>query len=217
MVKNIINVATFLVTVGILLLSGCLQPLEYPPKFKKGALPDTISIYKNGYRTFYLDSLIADKDDASAVLRWTISPGPLLEVRVKKDTSKGSLVEIAPERNQTGMSSVTFTVVDPGGLSASKTCAVLIKETDFKWQLGDTTIATQGRIARAKSGIVDYFASDYLQWNVYVDTHFLIDSSKTNSVILKAKNNAGKTGVYFRLTDTLNHIDFHQSILVIIQ
>ncbi len=217
MVKYILVVATIFITGSVLLLSGCLEPLEYPPKFKKGALPDTFSIYKNGYRTFYLDSLVTDKDDDNAVLRWAISTGTLLTARVKKDSLKGSLVEIEPERNQTGMSSVTFTVVDPGGLSASKTCSVHIKETNFDLKLRDTTIARNGRIASAKTKIIDYFAPNCLQWNVYVDTHFLIDSSKTDSVILKAKNNAGKTGVYFHLTDTLNHIEFHQSRLVIIQ
>lgn len=221
MVKYIVILSIAATTVCLWVLPGCLQKLEYPPKFKKDALPDTtpIKIFKNGYRTFCLDSLIEDKDNQVSNLRWSISAGPLLIIRLKNDSSLGRLAELEPVRNQTGNTFVTFTVANPGGLSASKTCAVSIDEPDFTWLIDTINIKKGNSITLRKDGLVKYPSGfNNLQWHtVYVDSLYLTayplttSPKRIDSVKLVAKNRAGTTGVYFQLTDTVNHIEFHQS------
>ncbi len=215
MVKNFLT-TTLLVAIvgGILITGGCLRKLAFPPKFNS-KLPDTIQVYQNGYRTFFLDSLVNDQDDSIAHLKWTVVPGPLLTVIVKENEH---LVDIKPERNRTGVSWVSFTVVDPGGLSANKTCTVNIDTVVFRWLISDTSANKGATVVLYKNRLVNYTTPpngfSYLKWLVYNDTNYLSCSMTIDAVILTAKQRDGTTGVYFYLNDTVNHIEFNQSILV---
>lgn len=221
MVRNITNFLITVITAGFLILSFCRRGLEYPPVFKKpgekGALPDSIQIFQNGYRTFNLDSCITDEDDGVCRIQWSVVTGPLLTVKMKRDTIVGQYAEIAPLRNQIGKSWVTFTATDPGGLSASKTCFVSIETTDFKW-LKDTLYIGKDSTRRLPKGtLISYSYSNSCKWLIHTDTLLKKGEEKADTVILTAGSNPGTTAVYFQITDTVNHVPFHRSSLVYIK
>jgi hypothetical protein len=183
-----------------------------------GVLPDSgaVHVSKNGYRAFNLDAIVADEDDADSTISWSLSPGPELVVNLHGDTAR-----IGPVPNQVCTSYVVFTATDPGGLSTSRTCPISV----FEFLLPLDSI-----VMDSNSVIDTVLDCDYrpdlkagLIWDkpVYDSTWLsecsLVDSSGAKVLRLKASDSVGTTGIYLRISDPVNNVDFHHSILVTIK
>ena len=156
-------------------------------------------------------------------MRWSISSGPLLTIRLIHSTA-GDSVKIEPLRNQIGTDWVDFIVTDPSGLSASKTCQVHIIDPDtfFIFNIRDTQIGLNDTIKYVKHNCIEYSLisnKDSLRWTVNTDNRFLRCDTTTNrsNIYLIAKDTTITTGVYFEIYDPENHVQFNRSILVEIQ
>jgi len=217
MVKNITYLLICSTVVGVVFFTSCKEKINVPPTFDLTGewLPDTI--YKNGYRIYYLDSIIEDKDDNDSTIVWSVSSGPLLTIRLI-DSTAGNFVKIEPMRNQTGNDWVDFTATDPMGARASKTCQVYVIEPDFIFNINDTQIGRNDTIIYIKNNRIEYHLvnKNLLQWTVNTDTRFLRCDTTTNqsNIYLFAEDTVITTGALFEIYDPENHVYFNRSILV---
>lgn len=215
----------------LLVFCACRQKPNFPPRLNTGSVSDTaqvirvlpdegaVAICKNGYRVFDLDSIVADEDDPDSTIAWSLAPGPSLEVRLV-----GSRVEVVPLPNWAGEDHVVFTATDPGGLSASRTCPVLVfDEFVVESPLDTFTVARSSTRhlpvrVRYRTGL-----QPGLRWSVNVSSSTLLPVCRLNAPIapdtltLTAGGQSGTAGVYFTVRDTVNHATFHYSSLVTVR
>jgi len=217
-----------LLAAGLLVTCACRSDLSFPPRLETGAVSDTtrligvlpdsgvVHISKNGYRAFNLDAIVADEDDADSTITWSLSPGPSLEVMLHGDTAR-----IGPVPNQVCTSYVVFTATDPGGLSASRTCPVTVFE--FMIHL-DSMVVNSNSVSGAaldcdyrpdlKSGLIwEKPVCD----SAWLPECSLEDSSGVKVLRLRASDSVGTTGIYLKISDPINNVDFHHSIQVTIK
>ena len=228
MVRRVLTSLAGLLAAGLLVGGACRSDLNFPPRLVTGpvsdtaqligALPDSgaVHISKNGYRAFDLDAIVADEDDADSTISWSLSPGPALEVSLHGDTAR-----IGPVPNQVCTSYVVFTATDPGGLSTSRTCPVSVFE--FRLHLDsmlmdsnsvvDTVLGCDYR-PDLKSGLIwDKPVCD----SAWLPECSLVDSSGAKVLRLRAGDSVGITGIYLKISDPVNNVDFHHSIQVTIK
>jgi hypothetical protein len=213
---------------GLLVICACRSGLVFPPRLATGtvsdtarlikALPDSgaVHVSKNGYRAFNLDAIVADEDDADSTITWSLSPGPGFEVRLRGDTAR-----IGPVPNQVCTSYVVFTATDPGGLSTSRTCPVAVFE--FLIHLDSMAISSNS----VANTVLDCDYRPGLKNGLIWDTPVfdaawlpecsLVDSSGAKVLRLRASDSVGITGIYLRISDPVNNVDFHHSIQVTIE
>jgi|WetSurMetagenome_2_1015567.scaffolds.fasta_scaffold74275_2 hypothetical protein len=212
----------------LLVVFACRSNLNFPPRLATGAVSDTarlisvlpgsgaVHISKNGHRTFSLDAIVADEDDADSTITWSLSPGPGLEVMLSGDTAR-----IGPVPNQVCTSYVVFNATDPGGLSTSRTCPIAVFEFRIPLDsmvmdsssLVDTVLGCDYR-PDLKTGLVwDNPVSD----PAWLPECSLVDSSGVKVLRLRAGDSVGTTGIYLRISDPVNNVDFHHSIQVTIK
>jgi hypothetical protein len=213
---------------GLLVVCACRSDLSFPPRLVTGSISDTtrligalpgsgaVYISKNGYRAFSLDAIVADEDDADSTITWSLSPGPALEVKLHGDTAS-----IGPVPNQVCTSYVVFTATDPGGLSTSRTCPIAVFEF---------LIPLDSVVLDANSVIDTVLDCDYrpnlrggLVWSspvydsAWLPVCSLVDSSGAKVLRLKTSDSVGTTGIYLKISDPVNNVDFHHSIQVTIK
>ena len=135
MVRRVLISLAGLLVAGLLVICACRSDLNFPPRLVTGSVSDTaqvigvlpdsgvVHVSKNGYRSFNLDAIVADEDDADSTIEWSLSPGPALEVDLQGDTAR-----IGPVPNRVCTSYVVFTASDPGGLTISRTCPISVFE-----------------------------------------------------------------------------------------
>jgi hypothetical protein len=225
MVRRILPGLAGLLAAGLLFSGACRSSLNFPPRLVTGTVSDTarlikalpesgcVYIAKNGYRTFDLDAIVADEDDADSTIRWSLTPGPGLEVKLNADTA-----EVGPAPNQVVTSYVVFGATDPGGLSASRTCPVSISE--FRILVDSVAMGPDSTSNTVLD--CDYRTSlkHGLIWEkpVYDSTRLkqcsLSDSAGTKVLRLRTRDSVGITGVYLRVSDPVNNVGFHHSIRV---
>ena len=228
MVRRVLVSFAGLLFAVVLVVCACRSELNFPPRLVVapvsdtarviGALPYAGAVYisKNGYRAFDLDAIVTDEDDADSTISWSLSPGPDLEVRLQGDTAR-----IGPVPNRVCSSYVVFTATDPGGLSTSRTCPIVVFE--FLMLLDS--------IAAAPNSVADTFLEyDYrptlkngLVWDppvcdpAWLPECSLLDSSGAKVLRLKSSDSVGTTGVYLRISDPVNNVDFHRSVKVTVR
>jgi hypothetical protein len=214
--------------VFVLVSSACRSELDFPPRLAVapvsdtarliGALPYSGAVYisKNGFRAFDLDAIVTDENDADSTISWSLTPGPGLEVKLQGDTAR-----IGPVPNQVCSSYVVFSATDPGGLSTSRTCPIVIFEFLMALDsmvispnsLADTFLECDYRPA-LKNGLVwDQPVCD----PAWLPECSLVDSSGAKVLRLKTSDSVGTTGVYLRISDPVNNVDFHHSIQVTVR
>jgi hypothetical protein len=214
--------------VGLLVICACRSGLSFPPRLATGAVSDTtrlikalpdsgaVHISKNGYRAFNLDAIVADEDDADSTITWSLTPGPALEVRLYGDTAR-----IGPIPNQVCTSYVVFTATDPGGLSTSRTCPISVFE--FLIHLDSVVMGSNSTV----DTVLDFDYRPGLKNGLVWDTPVcdaawlpecsLVDSSGTMVLRLRTSDSVGSTGIYLKVSDPVNNVDFHHSIQVTIE
>jgi hypothetical protein len=213
---------------GLLVVCACRSDLSFPPRLVTGSVSDTtrligalpdsgaVHISKNGYRAFNLDAIVADEDDADSTITWSLSAGPAIEVKLHGDTAS-----IGPVPNQVCTSYVVFTATDPGGLSTSRTCPIAVFEFLIPLDsvvldhdsVVDTVLGCDYR-PDLKSGLVwDKPVCD----SAWLPECSLVDSSGAKVLRLKAGDSVGTTGIYLKISDPVNNVDFHHSIQVTIK
>jgi hypothetical protein len=227
MVRRVLTSLAGLLVANLLIICACRSNLNFPPRLETGSISDTtrligalpdsgaVHISKNGYRAFNLDAIVADEDDADSTITWSLSPGPTLEVKLHGDTAR-----IGPVPNQVCTSYVVFTATDPGGLSTSRTCPIAV----FEFQIHlDSMVVSPGSIA-GKVLDCDYRPDlkDGLIWDrpvcdsAWLPECSLVDSSGAKVLRLKTSDSVGITGIYLKISDPVNNVDFHHSIQVTI-
>jgi hypothetical protein len=228
MVRRVLTSFAGLLVADLLVICACRSNLNFPPRLATGSVSDTarligalpdsgdVHISKNGYREFDLDAIVADEDDADSTIKWSLSPGPGLEVRLHGDTAR-----IGPVPNQVCTSYVVFTATDPGGLSTSGTCPISVFE--FLIRLDSMVVGS--------SSVVDTVLDcDYrpdlkngLIWDtpVYESAWLpecsLVDSSGAKVLRLRSGDSVGITGIYLRISDPVNNVSFSHSLQVTIK
>ena len=210
---------------GLLVICACRSDLSFPPRLVTGSVSDTtrfigvlpdsggVHVSKNGYRAFNLNAIVADEDDADSTITWSLSPGPSLEVILHGDTAR-----IGPVPNQVCTSYVVFTATDPGGLSTSRTCPISVFEF---------SILLDSMVMNSSSVMDTVLDCDYrpdlkseLIWDTPVcDSAWLpecslVDSAGSKVLRLRTSDSVGITGIYLRISDPVNNVDFHRSIQV---
>jgi len=216
---------------GIIVVVTCRPATDFGPRIETGDVSDTtqvvralpssvaVQISKNGYREFDLDAIVTDEDDADSTIRWSLSPGSLLNV-----TLYGRLAELGPLPNQVGESYVILTATDPGGLSTSKTCPVSVFD-EFRTDYLPDTIAVSTNRDTTIALKCQYRASlrSKLNWgvvsydSVYLSQCSLSGSPDSGALTLAARTSAGTTGIQFTVHDPVNHVDFNHGILVMVR
>ena len=213
---------------GLLVICACRSGLDFPPRLATGAVSDTarlinalpdsgaVHISKNGYRAFNLEAIVADEDDADSTIMWSLTPGPALEVRLSGDTAR-----IGPIPNQVCTSYVVFTATDPGGLSTTRTCPISVFE--FLINLDSMVVGSSSVVdtvldcdyrSDLKSGLIwDKPVCD----SAWLPECSLVDSSGAKVLRLKTSDSVGITGIYLKISDPVNNVDFHHSIQVTIK
>ncbi len=228
MVRRVLTSLAGLLVADLLVICACRSDLNFPPRLVTGPVSDTtrfigllpdsgaVHISKNGYRAFDLDAIVADEDDADSTIAWSLLPGPALEVMLHGDTAR-----IGPVPNQVCTSYVVFTATDPGGLSTSRICPIAV----FEFLIHpDSMVVNSNSVSRAaldfdyrpnlKSGLV---------WNTpvcdsaWLPECWLADSSGTKVLRLRTSDSLGTTGIYLKISDPVNNVDFHHSIQVTIK
>jgi hypothetical protein len=228
MVRRVLASFAGLLVAGSLVICACRSGLSFPPRLVTGSVSDTtrligvlpdsgaVHISKNGYRAFNLDAIVADEDDADSTITWSLSPGPALEVSFHGDTAS-----IGPVPNQVCTSYVVFTATDPGGLSTSRTCPISV----FEFSIGLDSIVINSNAVAAAVLDCDYRPDlkNGLVWDkpvcdsAWLPECSLVDSSGTKVLRLKTSDSVGITGVYLKISDPVNNVDFHHSIQVTIK
>jgi hypothetical protein len=208
MVKNINYLLVCTIVFGLAFISGCKQKINVPPIFE--GLPDTIKICKNGYRTFNLGSIVKDLDDDDSTIVWSISSGPLLTIIRFPDS-----VNLKPLPNQIGNDWVNFTVTDPMGASASKTCQVYIIEPTCSLTINNIQIRhNESSAVYIPDSIIEYENKSRLVWTVSTDTTYLKSNTLPHRIRFYAKSTIIFTAVYFDIYDPDNHVYFSRSVPV---
>lgn len=213
---------------GLLVICACRSDLSFPPRLVTGSVSDTtrligvlpdsgtVHVSKNGCRAFNLDAIVADEDDVDSTISWSLSPGPGFEVKLNGDTAR-----IGPVPNQVCTSYVVFTATDPGGLSTSRTCQIAVFE--FLIHLDSMAVNANSLSAAAldcdyrpdlKSGLV---WSTPVCDSAWLPECSLADSSGTKVLRLRTSDSVGITGIYLKISDPVNNVDFHHSIQVTIE
>ena len=232
MVRRVLASLAGLLAVGLLVFCACGTKTDFPPRLETNAVPDTaqvivalppdsgvVQISKNGYRVFDLDAIVTDEDDADSTIRWSLSPGSLLNVNLN-----GSLAEIGPVPNQAGVSYVVFTATDPFGLSTSKTCSISVFD-EFKTDHLPDTIEVTGSREETVVLRCQYRPSltPKLTWgdvsfdHNYLQACYLSGSPGSGTLTIGAKGTPGTTGIYLTVRDSVNHVTFNHSIPVTIR
>jgi len=213
---------------GLLVICACRADLRFPPRLVTGSVSDTtrligvlpdsgpVLVSKNGYRAFNLDAIVADEDDVDSTISWSLSPGPGFEVRLHGDTAR-----IGPVPNQVCTSYVVFIAMDPGGLSTSRTCPVAVFE--FMIDLDSMAVNANSSLSAAldldyrpdlKSGLV---WSTPVCDSAWLPECSLADSAGTKMLRVRTSDSVGITGIYLKISDPANNVDFHHSIQVSIE
>jgi|GEM_PF-1415069 len=228
MVKRILPGLAGLLAAGLLLSGACRTGLNFPPRLATGtvsdtarlirALPESGAVYiaKNGYRAFDLDAIVVDEDDADSTIQWSFTAGPGLEVRLRGDTA-----EIGPTPNQVCTSYVVFTATDPGGLGASRTCPasisefrILVDSIAMGPDSASNTVLNCDYRTGLKHGLIwDKPVCD----STRLKQCSLVDTAGTKVLRLRTRDSVGITGVYLRVRDPVNNVDFHHSIQVTVR
>jgi hypothetical protein len=225
--RVLVSLAGLLVAI-VLVICACRSGLNFPPRLVVapvsdtarviGALPYAGAVYisKNGYRAFDLDAIVTDEDDVDSTISWSLSPGSDLEVRRQGDTAR-----IGPVPNRVCSSYVVFTATDPGGLSTSRTCPIVVFE--FLLPLDSVTMGPNSVL----SAVLEYDYRPTLKNGLIWDTPVcdsawlpecsLVDSSGAKVLRLKSSDSVGTTGVYLRVSDPVNNVDFHRSVKVTVR
>jgi hypothetical protein len=228
MVRSVLTSLVGLLGGALLVSFACRSDLSFPPRLVTGsvsdtaqvigALPDSGAVYicKNGYRVFNLDAIVADEDDADSTIEWSLSPGPALEASLHGDTAR-----IGPVPNQVCTSYVVFTATDPGGLSSSRTCPIAVFE--FMIRLDSVELASNS----AANTVLEYDyrpdLKDGLIWdNPVYDSAWLAECSLADSagakvLRLRTNDSVGTTGIYLKVSDPVNSVDFHHSVRVTVE
>ena len=222
MVRRVLTSLAGLLVAGLLVICACRSNLSFPPRLVTGsvldtaqligALPDSgaVHISKNGRRAFDLDAIVADEDDADSTITWSLSPGPALEVRLYGDTAR-----VGPVPNQVCTSYVVFTATDPGGLSTSRTCPIRIFE--FLIRLDSVVMDSNSVVDTVLDCDYRPDLKEGLIWDkpvcdsAWLPECSLADSSGAKVLRLKTSDSVGTTGIYLRVSDPVNNVDFHQA------
>jgi len=227
--RVLISLTAPLVT-GLMVLCACRAETGFPPRLETRDVSDTVQVIhalpssgavqisKNGYREFDLDAIVTDEDDADSTIRWSLSPGPLLNVNLN-----GSMAEVGPVPNQAGESYVVFTATDPGGLSASKTCPVSVFDS-FRVISPEVDSVSSGG-TKTDTLVYEYKSSlrALLVWGspsfdrAYLDTCYLGGTPDTELLTVEARTGSVTTSVQFTVLDPVNHADFTYSIPVVVK
>jgi hypothetical protein len=228
MVRRVLTSRAGLLVVYLLVICACRSDLNFPPRLATGPVSDTtrligvlpdsgaVHISKNGYRSFNLDAIVADEDDADSTIEWSLSPGPALEVSLHGDTAG-----IGPVPNQVCTSYVVFTATDPGGLSTSRTCPISVFE--FLIPLDSIVMDSSSVVDTVLDCDYRPDLKDGLVWDTPVfDSAWLpecslVDSSGAKVLRLKTSDSLGITGIYLKVSDPVNNVYFHHSIQVTIK
>jgi hypothetical protein len=228
MVRSVLTSLTGLLVAGLLVICACRSELNFPPRLVTGSvsdttrligvLPDSGTVYisKNGYRAFNLYAIVADEDDADSTISWSFSSGPGLEVSLHGDTAR-----IGPVPNQVCTSYVVFTATDPGGLSSSRTCPISVFE--FMIRLDSMVLDSNSVVDTILECDYRPDLKDGLIWDspvydsAWLPECSLADSSGAKVLRLKASDSVGTTGIYLRVSDPVNNVDFHHSIRVTVE
>lgn len=233
MVRRILAALTGLLAACLLVFCACRKSLDFPPRLGTGTVSDTaqvigvlpdsgaVEICKNGYRVFDLDAIVADDDDPDSTIRWSLSPGPSLDVRLR-----GNIADIGPAPNQVCASYVVFTATDPGGMSTSRTCLITVFDDAAEFSI-DSPAAVEVDTYQNKSVPLTYQyrgdPSAELKWNppsfddALLDTCWLDDLTGPTMLTLQALGDRGITGIYFKVRDSVNHVSFSRSIPVTVK
>jgi hypothetical protein len=228
MVRRVLTSLTGLLFACLLVIGACRSDLSFPPRLVTGAVSDTtqlvvalpdsgaVHISKNGYRAFNLDAIVTDEDDADSTISWSLTPGPSLEVKLNGDTAR-----IGPVPNQVCTSYVVFTATDPGGLSTSRTCPIAVFEFHIH---PDSVMVGPNSVADAvldcdyrpdlKSGLT--WAKPICD-SAWLPECSLVDSSGAKVLRVRTGDSVGITGIYLKISDPVNNVDFHHSIQVTIE
>ena len=213
----------------LLTLLVCRHTVEIQPAFNFGIVSDAdqvikvlpesgsgpVQVSKNGYRVFDLDSIVTDGDDSASTIRWSLTPGPSLNVWLNGDTAL-----IGPAANQVGESYAVFTATDPGGLSVSWTCPVAVFDS-FRINVPDININGVGpgdSATVAVDFVYKFSLKRELTWGApsydptYLDKCYLSGSPDSLRLTAHAKA-SGTTGIYLTVRDTVNHVTFSYSTL----
>jgi hypothetical protein len=225
MVRSVLTSLVGLLVVGLLVICACRSSLNFPPRLVTGPVSDTarligtlpdsgaVHVTKNGYRSFNLDAIVADEDDADSTIKWSLSPGPALEVSLHGDTAR-----IGPIPNQVCTSYVVFTATDPGGLSTTRTCPISVFE--FLIPLDSIVMGSNSVVHRVVDGDYRPDLKSGLIWDkpvcdsAWLPECSLVDSSGAKVLRLRASDSVGITGIYLKISDPVNNVDFHHSIQV---
>jgi hypothetical protein len=228
MVRRVLIPLAGLLVAGLLVICACRSDLNLPPRLVTGSVSDTAQVIgvlpdsgavhtsKNGYRSFNLDAIVADEDDADSTIAWSLSPGPALEVSLHGDTAR-----IGPVPNQVCSSYVVFTATDPGGLSTSRTCPISVFEFSIPLDsmvlgpnsVADTVLGCDYR-PDLKSGLIwDTPVYD----SAWLPECSLVDSSGAKVLRLRSGDSVGITGIYLRISDPVNNVSFNHSVQVTIK
>ena len=223
MIKYFTKFLIIFIIVCLFIPVGC-RKLDYRPTFKKGALPDTIFICKNGYQIIPLDSIIKDEDDPDSSLEWSITAGSLIIITLRHTISLGRVVELKPILNQIGNTIVTFTATDPLGYSASKTCIAKVESVHFELKLHTLILIQNQDTTFRKDTIIQYKYRNNIDWRSKLkwnppsyDTTVLTVGLYADSLTVKARDSVYSTGIYFTIEDTMNHVIYNRSTLVFVQ
>jgi hypothetical protein len=228
MVRRVLFSLAGLLVVVVLVVSACRSELNFPPRLVVAPVSDTalviaalpysgaVYVSKNGHRAFDLDAIVTDEDDADSAISWSLSPGPDLDAKLQGDTAS-----IGPVPNRVCSSYVVFTATDPGGLSTSRTCPIVVFE--FLLPLDSITMGPNS----VASTLLEY---DYrptlkngLIWDppafdsAWLPECSVVDSSGAKMLGLRTSDSVGTTGVYLRISDPVNNVDFHRSVKVTVR
>ena len=228
MVRSALTALTGLLVADLLVICACRSDLSFPPRLMTGSVSDTtrligvlpdsgaVHVSKNGYRAFNLDAVVADEDDADSTISWSLSSGPALEASLHGDTAR-----IGPVPNQVCTSYVVFTATDPGGLSTSRTCPISVFE--FLIPLDSVVLDSSSVMDTVLDCEYRPDLKDGLIWDnpvhdlAWLPECSLADSSGVKVLRLKTSDSVGTTGIYLRVSDPVNNVDFHHSIRVTVK
>jgi hypothetical protein len=133
----------------------------------------------------------------------------------------GDTARIGPVPNQVCTSYVVFTATDPGGLSTSKTCPISIFE--FLIPLDSMVMGSSGALDTILDCEYRPDLKDGLIWDppvcdsAWLPECSLVDSSGAKVLKVRTSDSVGTTGIYLRVTDPVNNVDFHHSIRVTVR
>jgi len=217
-----------LLVAGLLVICACRSDLNFPPRLITGPVSDTahligtlpdssaVHISKNGHRAFNLDAIVADEYDADSTIEWSLSPGPSIEASLH-----GATARIGPVPNRVCTSYVVFTATDPGGLSSSRTCPISV----FEFLIPLDSVGMGPNSATGTVLECDYRPDlkDGLIWdNPVYDSAWLaecslVDSAGAKVLRLRTNDSVGMTGIYLKVSDPVNNVDFHHSVRVTVE